>query len=51
MARNIVRIGHMTAGYLVCMGNHIPWNVTPQWDKIIFGHFGRVGVQVKSHGG
>jgi hypothetical protein len=30
MVRSMVETGTMTGGYFMCIGNHIPWNVTPE---------------------
>jgi len=30
MVTSMVETGRMTGGYMMCVGNHIPWNVTPQ---------------------
>jgi hypothetical protein len=30
MVRSMVETAKMTGGYMMCIGNHIPWNVTPQ---------------------
>jgi DNA-binding NarL/FixJ family response regulator len=30
MVRSMVETARMTGGYMMCIGNHIPWNVTPQ---------------------
>ena len=29
MVKSMVETAHMTGGYMMCIGNHIPWNVTP----------------------
>jgi hypothetical protein len=29
MVRQMVETAHMTGGYMMCIGNHIPWNVPP----------------------
>jgi len=33
MVRSMVETARMTGGYTMCIGNHIPWNVTPQGIK------------------
>ena len=33
MVESMVETGRMTGGYLMCVGNHIPWNVTPEGIK------------------
>jgi len=33
MVRSMVETAHMTGGYVMCIGNHIPWNVTPEGIK------------------
>ena len=33
MVRSMVETGKMTGGYMMCIGNHIPWNVTPEGIK------------------
>ncbi|MCC6443251.1 MAG: hypothetical protein IT210_07320 [Armatimonadetes bacterium] len=33
MVKSMVDTAHMTGGYMMCVGNHIPWNVTPQGIK------------------
>ncbi|MHC4983551.1 MAG: uroporphyrinogen decarboxylase family protein [Planctomycetota bacterium] len=33
MVKAMVATAHMTGGYMMCIGNHIPWNVTPQGIK------------------
>jgi len=30
MVRSMVQTARMTGGYMMCIGNHIPWNVTPE---------------------
>jgi len=30
MVRSMVETAAMTGGYMMCIGNHIPWNVTPE---------------------
>ncbi len=30
MVRSMVETARMTGGYFMCIGNHIPWNVTPE---------------------
>jgi len=30
MVRSMVQTAHLTGGYVMCIGNHIPWNVPPQ---------------------
>jgi len=33
MVRSMVETAKMTGGYIMCIGNHIPWNVTPEGIK------------------
>ena len=33
MVESMVETAHMTGGYMMCVGNHIPWNVTPEGIK------------------
>jgi hypothetical protein len=33
MVRRMVETAKMTGGYMMCIGNHIPWNVTPEGIK------------------
>jgi hypothetical protein len=33
MVKSMVETAKMTGGYMMCVGNHIPWNVTPQGIK------------------
>ena len=33
MVRSMVETARMTGGYMMCVGNHIPWNVTPEGIK------------------
>lgn len=33
MVLSMVETGKMTGGYMMCIGNHIPWNVTPEGIK------------------
>ena len=30
MVESMVETGRMSGGYMMCIGNHIPWNVPPQ---------------------
>ena len=30
MVQNMVATGKMTGGYMMCIGNHIPWNIPPE---------------------
>ena len=30
MVRTMVETSKMTGGYMMCVGNHIPWNVPPE---------------------
>ncbi|MGD9498583.1 MAG: uroporphyrinogen decarboxylase family protein [Armatimonadota bacterium] len=30
MVRSMVETAHITGGYMMCVGNHIPWNVPPR---------------------
>ena len=34
MVERMVETGHMTGGYMMCIGNHIPWNVPPEAIKL-----------------
>ena len=29
----MIETSKMTGGYMMCIGNHIPWNVTPEGIK------------------
>ncbi len=33
MVKSMVQTANMTGGYMMCIGNHIPWNVTPEGIK------------------
>ena len=33
IVRRMVETAHLTGGYMMCIGNHIPWNVTPEGIK------------------
>ena len=33
MVRSMIETAHMTGGYVMSIGNHIPWNVTPEGIK------------------
>lgn len=33
MVKSMVETAKMTGGYMMCIGNHIPWNVTPEGIK------------------
>ncbi len=33
MVESMVETGKMCRGYMMCIGNHIPWNVTPEGIK------------------
>ncbi len=33
MVRSMAETARMTGGYIMCIGNHIPWNVTPEGIK------------------
>ena len=33
MVKSMVETARMTGGYMMCIGNHIPWNVTPEGIK------------------
>ncbi len=37
MAKSMVETAHMTGGYMMCVGNHIPWNVPPEAIKRYLG--------------
>jgi len=34
MVKSMVDTAMMTGGYMMCIGNHIPWNVSPQGIKL-----------------
>ena len=34
MVESMVETAKMTGGYMMCIGNHIPWNVTPEGIKL-----------------
>ena len=34
MVERMVETGHMSGGYMMCIGNHIPWNVPPEAIKL-----------------
>ena len=36
MVESMVETSRMTDGYMMCVGNHIPWNVTPEGIKRYF---------------
>ena len=36
MVKSMVETAKMTGGYMMCVGNHIPWNVTPEGIKRYF---------------
>jgi len=36
MVDSMVETGRMSAGYMMCIGNHIPWNVPPEAIKLYF---------------
>ena len=36
MVRSMLETAKMTGGYMMCIGNHIPWNVTPEGIKRYF---------------
>ena len=33
MVKSMVETAKITGGYMMCIGNHIPWNVTPEGIK------------------
>ena len=33
MVESMVETGKMSGGYMMCVGNHIPWNVHPEGIK------------------
>jgi uroporphyrinogen-III decarboxylase len=33
MVESMVETGRMSRGYMMCIGNHIPWNVNPEGIK------------------
>ena len=37
MVKNMVETAKMTGGYMMCIGNHIPWNVPPEAVKHYIG--------------
>ena len=36
MVESMVETAHMTGGYMMCIGNHIPWNCNPHGVKMYF---------------
>ena len=36
MVETMVETGRMSGGYMMCIGNHIPWNVPPEAVKLYF---------------
>ena len=36
MVETMVETGRMSGGYMMCIGNHIPWNVPPPAIKLYF---------------
>jgi uroporphyrinogen-III decarboxylase len=34
MVKRMVETGQMSGGYMMCIGNHIPWNVPPEAIKL-----------------
>ncbi|HUT23766.1 MAG TPA: hypothetical protein VM492_05440, partial [Sumerlaeia bacterium] len=34
MVESMVETGRMSGGYMMCVGNHIPWNVPPEAIKL-----------------
>ena len=34
MVESMVETAHITGGYVMCVGNHIPWNVPPNAVKL-----------------
>ena len=36
MVEAMVETGRMSGGYMMCIGNHIPWNVPPEAVKLYF---------------
>lgn len=36
MVENMVETAQMTGGYMMCVGNHIPWNIPPEAIKYYF---------------
>ena len=36
MVDSMMETAHMTGGYMMCIGNHIPWNVNPEGIKLYF---------------
>ena len=33
MVRSMIETARITGGYVMCIGNHIPWNVSPEGIK------------------
>jgi hypothetical protein len=38
MVDSMIETSKMTGGYMMCIGNHIPWNVTPEGIKTYFDY-------------
>jgi len=38
MVDSMIETSRMTGGYMMCIGNHIPWNVTPEGIKTYFDY-------------
>jgi len=38
MVESMVETGKMSRGYMMCIGNHIPWNVNPEGIKLYFDY-------------
>jgi uroporphyrinogen-III decarboxylase len=38
MVENMAETAKLTGGYMMCIGNHIPWNVPPQAVKLYFDY-------------
>jgi hypothetical protein len=36
----------MSDRYVICIGNHIPWNIPPESEKTVPGSFCRVSMAV-----
>jgi len=42
MVRSMVETAKMTGGYMMCIGNHIPWNVSPEGIKLYLDYAAEV---------
>jgi uroporphyrinogen-III decarboxylase len=43
MVESMVQTGRMSGGYMMCIGNHIPWNVPPEAIKLYLDLSARLG--------